>query len=211
MTTILLIEDQRDMRNNLGTILEMEYYAVLTADNGRKGLALARQHHPQLIICDVMMPEMDGYSVLQSIRQDQSIAHTPFIFFTAKGEKCDLRTGMNLGADDYLTKPVTAMELLAAVQARLRREQHRPASRVLPGFHLFSPTRTDGPDTQRSRGTSLDSAGQGKRGYCSHPRFNGIHRKKTRSAYIHQNGSREPQRSGPSSPGSAASVRSPSP
>ncbi len=134
MTTILLIEDQRDMRNNLGTILEMEYYAVLTADNGRKGLALARQHHPQLIICDVMMPEMDGYSVLQSIRQDQSIAHTPFIFLTAKGEKCDLRTGMNLGADDYLTKPVTAMELLAAVQARLRREQHRPQAGFCPDF-----------------------------------------------------------------------------
>lgn len=134
MTKILLIEDQRDMRNNLGTILEMEGYEVLTADTGLKGLSLARQLLPQLIICDVMMPEMDGFSVLRSIRQDSSMAHIPFIFLTAKGEKCDLRMGMNLGADDYLTKPVTAAELLSAVQARLLREQLRPQAGFCPDF-----------------------------------------------------------------------------
>jgi DNA-binding response OmpR family regulator len=128
MKTILVIEDQPDMRENLATILEMEQFAVLVAENGRQGLELARKAKPDLILCDVMMPEMDGHEVLTSLRQDQNIAGTPFVFLTAKGEKQDLRDGMNLGADDYLAKPVGADELLATISARLAREEQRPSS-----------------------------------------------------------------------------------
>lgn len=122
MKTILIIEDQPDMRENIATILEMEDFVVLAAENGRTGLALAREEKPDLILCDVMMPEMNGHQVLHELRADRTVAGTPFIFLTAKGEKRDQRQGMNLGADDYLTKPVTRADLLNAVKARLDRE-----------------------------------------------------------------------------------------
>ena len=125
MKTILIIEDQPDMRENLATILEMEEYTVLEAANGREGIARAKEEKPDLILCDVMMPEMDGYAVVCELRNDRTIAGTPFIFLTARGEKHDVREGMNLGADDYLVKPVSAGDLLAAVTARLSREQIR--------------------------------------------------------------------------------------
>jgi DNA-binding NarL/FixJ family response regulator len=144
MTTILLIEDQPDMRNNLATILEMEDYQVVAAHNGREGLAMARERRPDLIVCDVMMPGMDGHEVLKALREDPGMAATPFIFLTAKGEKSDLRTGMNLGADDYLTKPVTATDLLSAVEARLNREQHRPRGNFSPDFSSPHPLETLG-------------------------------------------------------------------
>ena len=125
MKRILVIEDQAQMRKNIATILEMENFHVTTAENGKKGLDLASKEHPSLIICDVMMPEMDGYAVLQAVRDIPALATVPFIFLTAKGDKADLRSGMNLGADDYLTKPVTREDLLAAVNTRLtRREVH---------------------------------------------------------------------------------------
>jgi DNA-binding NarL/FixJ family response regulator len=139
MTTILIVEDQPDMRRNLATILEMENYTVITASNGRAGLDLARRRKPSLILCDVMMPEMDGYMVLQSLRANSETAGTPFIFLTAKSEKVDLRAGMNLGADDYLTKPVTATDLLAAVGARLGRERYRRQSVFKPDFSSAAP------------------------------------------------------------------------
>jgi DNA-binding NarL/FixJ family response regulator len=125
MKTILLIEDQPDMRENIATILEMENYAVLAAVNGRAGIGVARDEKPDLILCDVMMPEMDGYEVLRELRADRTVSGTPFIFLTARGEKRDQRNGMNLGADDYLTKPVTAADLLDAISARLERENAR--------------------------------------------------------------------------------------
>jgi DNA-binding NarL/FixJ family response regulator len=125
MKTILIVEDQPDMRENIATILEMENYAVLEAANGRIGIAMARDEKPDLILCDVMMPELDGHGVLQELRKDGSISGTPFIFLSAKGEKRDQREGMNLGADDYLTKPASAADLLAAVSARLARENKR--------------------------------------------------------------------------------------
>jgi DNA-binding NarL/FixJ family response regulator len=125
VNTILIIEDQPDMRENIVTILEMEGHTVLEAGNGRDGLARAREEKPDLILCDVMMPKMDGHEVLQLLREDSSIAGTPFIFLTARGEKSDFREGMNLGADDYLTKPVSADELLGTIAARLEREQKR--------------------------------------------------------------------------------------
>src|SRR5438874_3138213 len=121
MTKILLIEDQAPMRESLILMLEMEGFEVLWAEQGRRGLDLARDGSPDLILCDVMMPELDGHGVLQALRADPRTATIPFIFLTAKGEKVDQRTGMNLGADDYLTKPVARTDLLASVKVRLER------------------------------------------------------------------------------------------
>lgn len=121
MNTILIIEDQPQMRQRLGRILEMEGYRPLVAADGRAGIDVAIRERPDLIICDVMMPGMNGHEVLRAVRANVSIAATPFIFLTALGEHNDQRVGMNLGADDYLAKPVQIDELLAAISARLRR------------------------------------------------------------------------------------------
>lgn len=118
---ILIIEDQAPMRRNLALMLQMEGYAACMAENGRVGIETARQEHPDLILCDVMMPEMDGYAVIQALREDEAFANTPFIFLTAKSDRSDVRVGMNFGADDYLTKPVVRDDLLSAVQIRLAR------------------------------------------------------------------------------------------
>lgn len=120
---ILVIEDQAAMRRNVALMLQLEGYDTLTAENGREGLEVVRQQRPDLILCDVMMPEMDGYAVVQALRADEATAAIPFIFLTAKSDKTDLRIGMNFGADDYLTKPVVRDDLLAAVQIRLARAQ----------------------------------------------------------------------------------------
>lgn len=116
---ILIIEDQAPMRRNVALMLQLEGYETCTAENGRVGVDVARQEKPDLILCDVMMPELDGYGVVQTLRQDPAFATTPFIFLTAKSDRADIRTGMNQGADDYLTKPVIRDDLLAAVQTRL--------------------------------------------------------------------------------------------
>lgn len=121
MKTILVIEDDSQTRENLATMLEMEGYQPVQAPNGLEGLALARRERPALVLCDVSMPELDGYAVLEALRADPETADLPFIFLTAKGERRDLRRGMNLGADDYLAKPATATELLGAIAARLAR------------------------------------------------------------------------------------------
>ncbi len=123
MKKILLIEDQPVMRRNIQTILEMEGFDVIAAENGGKGVAAAKSAPPDLILCDVMMPELDGYGVLTALREDEKTATIPFIFLTARGEKADLRTGMNLGADDYLAKPVSSDELVAAINARFERQR----------------------------------------------------------------------------------------
>ena len=127
MSKILVIEDQPQMRKNLATILEMEGFKVICAENGRSGLELARTEKPDLVICDVMMPGLDGYGVLKALHDDTGTATLPFIFLTARSDKSDLRSGMNLGADDYLTKPVSRVELLAAVKVRLSRRQAHAA------------------------------------------------------------------------------------
>src|SRR6266567_71185 len=111
------------MRENLTLMLEMEGFAVLSAEHGRRGIELARNHTPDLILCDVMMPDVDGYAVLQALRAHPDTATIPFIFLTAKGEKVDQRVGMNLGADDYLVKPVAKEDVLAAIAARLQRQK----------------------------------------------------------------------------------------
>ena len=127
MSKILVIEDQPQMRRNLVTILELEGYEVIAAENGQAGLDLARTAKPDVILCDVMMPELDGHTVLQTLRSERDTATVPFLFLTAKGDKLDLRAGMNLGADDYLVKPVSREDLLAAVHVRLKRRRAHEA------------------------------------------------------------------------------------
>lgn len=118
---ILLIEDNLDVRENTSEILSLASYEVITAENGKVGVELAMQERPDLIICDIMMPELDGYGVLHILGKNPETATIPFIFLTAKTEKADLRKGMNLGADDYLTKPFDDTELLNAIETRLRK------------------------------------------------------------------------------------------
>mgnify|MGYP005840650599 CR=1 FL=1 len=123
MTKILVIEDEPMVRTVILDILETEGFEVIGGENGRVGVELAIAHIPDLIICDVMMPEVDGYSVLATVRQHPEIATTPFIFLTAKASKADLRQGMELGADDYLTKPFTHDELLGAIHSRIKKQE----------------------------------------------------------------------------------------
>jgi len=125
MKKILVIEDEAEMRRNITKLLHYHNYEPLGAANGREGVEIARKEMPDLILCDVMMPEMDGYGVLQAVQGEAMLARTPFIFLTAKGEKNDQRSGMNLGADDYLTKPVAHVDLLRAIETRLRRSEQQ--------------------------------------------------------------------------------------
>jgi len=121
MKKILLIEDNDDIRNNTAEILELSSYKVFTAENGKKGLEKALEQHPDLIICDIMMPVLDGFGVLHAIHKNEAFRNIPFIFLTAKTERSDFRKGMELGADDYITKPFTGTELLHAVDSRLNK------------------------------------------------------------------------------------------
>ncbi len=125
MTRILIIEDEPAMRANLEDILELEGFVPLLAPNGKEGIRLARQQQPDLILCDVLMPDMDGHAVLQALRADPNTVRIPFIFLTAKGEHGDVRQGMESGADDYLTKPVRVDELLRAINSRLERRRQQ--------------------------------------------------------------------------------------
>ncbi len=120
-TRILVIEDADALRKDVLEMLYYEGYEVYGASNGIEGVALARQCAPDLIICDIMMPEMDGYGVLAELRDQGAATTVPFIFLTAKTEKSDIRVGMEAGADDYLTKPFTAPELLKSVKRRLEK------------------------------------------------------------------------------------------
>lgn len=121
MKKILLIEDNKEMRENTAEILELASYNVITAINGKIGVETAIKEIPDLIICDIMMPELDGYGVLYLLSKNIRTAGIPFIFLTAKAEKSDLRKGMSMGADDYLTKPFEEMELLNAIETRLKK------------------------------------------------------------------------------------------
>jgi CRP/FNR family transcriptional regulator, polysaccharide utilization system transcription regulator len=123
MKKILLIEDNLEVRENTAEILELSNYKVVVAENGKKGVEAAKQELPDLIICDIMMPELDGYGVLRLLGKDPKTAGIPFIFLSAKAEKEDLRKGMGMGADDYLTKPFDDMELLDAIEVRLKKNE----------------------------------------------------------------------------------------
>lgn len=144
MTKLLVIEDQPVMRENIALMLELHGYTVISAADGKAGLEAAQRERPDLILCDVMMPGLDGYGVLEALRADPALAIVPFIFLTAKGEKSAVREGMNLGADDYLTKPVTEDDLLATVRARLARaatveERARTFAAAKPDFSSHAP------------------------------------------------------------------------
>lgn len=119
--TILVIDDNKEIRENTAEILELAGYTALTAENGKKGVEVALTQKPSLIICDIMMPELDGYGVLHLLRKNDETQNTPFIFLTAKTERSDFRKGMEMGADDYVTKPFDDIELLNAVEVRLKK------------------------------------------------------------------------------------------
>ncbi len=121
MKKILIIEDNPEIRENLAEILELSDYEVTTAENGIIGVTKATEVLPDLILCDVMMPELDGFGVLRILGKNTATMNIPFIFLTAKAEKADFRKGMNLGADDYITKPFDHTELLEAVEMRLKK------------------------------------------------------------------------------------------
>lgn len=123
VSKILVIEDELNVRENIVELLEAESFEVFSAKDGFEGIFLAQAHSPELILCDVNMPELDGYGVLSNLRKDPDIAITPFIFLTAKAASEEIRQGMNLGADDYLTKPFSRQELLATIKARLSKQK----------------------------------------------------------------------------------------
>lgn len=123
MKHILLIEDNDEVRENTSEILELANYKVTAAANGKEGIEAAMKSKPDLIICDVMMPVLDGYGVLHLLNKNVELADIPFIFLTAKAERTDLRKGMEMGADDYITKPFSDVELLNAVESRLKKRE----------------------------------------------------------------------------------------
>ena len=139
MKKILVIEDEPEMRRNITSLLRYCDYEPVAAENGRVAIEMARRENPDLILCDVMMPELDGYGVLHELQSDPSLARIPFIFLTAKGEKDDLRSGMNLGADDYLTKPVVNADLVQAIESRLRRSEQQMKREFKPNFSSAAP------------------------------------------------------------------------
>ena len=120
---ILVIEDNPHMRENISEILELADYQVFSAENGKVGVEMAQKFIPDIIICDIMMPELNGYGVLHLLGKKDSTSRIPFIFLTAKTDRDDLRKGMNLGADDYITKPFDEADLLDAIESRLKRSE----------------------------------------------------------------------------------------
>src|SRR5260370_3139385 len=139
MKKILVIEDEPEMRRNITVLLRYNDYQPIAAENGLDGVEAARREKPDLILCDVMMPKLDGFGVLQAMQKDAALSRIPFIFLTAKGEKDDLRGGMNLGADDYLTKPVANADLVQAIEARLRRSEQQGKREFAPDFSSYEP------------------------------------------------------------------------
>lgn len=135
MKKILIIEDNTEIRENAAEILELAGYKVLTAENGKGGVELATQHAPDLVVCDIMMPVLDGFGVLHMLQRNVVTQDIPFIFLTAKTERSDFRKGMEMGADDYITKPFSGTELLHAIESRLKKAVMRrePVPEGLPG------------------------------------------------------------------------------
>jgi CRP-like cAMP-binding protein/CheY-like chemotaxis protein len=120
---ILIIEDNEDVRENTAEILQLAQYEVITAENGRIGVALAQKEKPDLIICDITMPVLDGHGTLYLLSKNEETSSIPFIFLTAKAERSEIRKGMEMGADDYLTKPFDDIELLNAIESRLNKNE----------------------------------------------------------------------------------------
>jgi CRP-like cAMP-binding protein/CheY-like chemotaxis protein len=139
MKKILLIEDNKDVRENTAEILKLARYEVITAINGKTGVQLAQDEKPDLIICDIMMPVLDGHGVLHLLSKNEDTASIPFIFLTAKAERGDFRKGMEMGADDYLTKPFDDVELLNAIEIRLKKNEllKKEFTRSIEGINNF--------------------------------------------------------------------------
>jgi hypothetical protein len=123
MNTVLLIEDNAEIRENTAEILELANYRVVTAENGKEGIENALAEKPDIIVCDIMMPTLDGYGVLHMLNKSDELREIPFIFLTAKTERLDFRKGMEMGADDYITKPFTEIELLNAIEQRIQKDR----------------------------------------------------------------------------------------
>lgn len=121
MKKILVIDDNTDIRENTAEILDLAGYSTLTAENGKRGVEIALQEKPDLIVCDIMMPDLDGYGVLHLLKKNPDTENIPFIYLTAKTERGDFRKGMEMGADDYITKPFDDLELLRAIEIRLKK------------------------------------------------------------------------------------------
>lgn len=136
---VVVIEDEPEMRRNIVRLLRLEGYDPAEAADGVAGLDLVREQKPALVICDVMMPGMDGHEVLRAVRADPQLQAIPFIFLTARADKSDLRGGMNLGADDYITKPFSNDDVLAAVAARLQRASQSTRQGFAPDFSSPAP------------------------------------------------------------------------
>lgn len=139
MKKILLIEDNKDVRENTAEILTLAKYKVITANNGKEGVELAQKDKPDLIICDIMMPVLDGHGVLHMLSKNEETASIPFIFLTAKAERSDFRKGMEMGADDYLTKPFDDVELMNAIESRLKKNEilKKEFSKNIEGINEF--------------------------------------------------------------------------
>ena len=138
MKKVLLIEDDAVLRENTAELLELSEYDVTTAQNGKIGIETAKNLLPDIVVCDIMMPELDGYGVLEFLSKEESTKHIPFIFLSAKTERKDVRKGMDLGADDYITKPFSEDELISAIESRIakalilkeEREKYQQNSKV---------------------------------------------------------------------------------
>ncbi|MBT8394016.1 MAG: response regulator, partial [Bacteroidia bacterium] len=130
MKKVLLIEDDTTLRENTAELLELEKFKVFTAANGKEGLEKAKKELPNVIVCDIMMPKLDGYGVLKGLSNSEKTKYIPFIFLSAKTERKDVRKGMNLGADDYITKPFEEEELITAIESRLAKASILKEQRV---------------------------------------------------------------------------------
>lgn len=133
MKSVLVIDDNADIRDNTAEILELAGYKTFTAENGKRGVDMAIKEKPDVIVCDIMMPELDGYGVLHLLRKNDETQNIPFIFLTAKTERSDFRKGMEMGADDYITKPFEDIELLNAIEVRLKK------AKILDNKYASSP------------------------------------------------------------------------
>lgn len=133
---ILLIEDDETVRENTAEILELSNYQVTTAVNGKKGVEAARSDIPDIIVCDIMMPEMDGYDVLNELSTDTTTSTVPFIFLSAKTDHKDVRKGMNLGADDYLTKPFEEDDLITAIESRIAKTELLEKTKAVDNYSI---------------------------------------------------------------------------
>lgn len=140
---VLLIEDEPVLRENISELLEMNQFEVLSLDSGEKVIQMLGLFKPDLILCDIKMPRYDGYWVLNEVRKHNGYISTPFIFISAKVDRRDVRVGMDLGADDYLTKPFSLEELLSAIQARLSRATSIEEANVSPAEHVQKATAED--------------------------------------------------------------------